>query len=162
MFIDVTRFMSVQQRDDHNDLFILDDCITVVSTSTFLVFFHGFSYKGVYFQWHSHCTPPPFNSTSYIVRNHPLYATTHWKVGPFYNNYDVTRVEKRTAELWVTNLTNSYVQKRAKNRGKPTSGDYYNTTIQQFGFGVLAQYKITVSFFNNLLSQFRCEMLMWR
>ena len=26
----------------------------VVSTSAFLVFFHGSSYRGVYFQWHSH------------------------------------------------------------------------------------------------------------
>ena len=50
-----------------------------------------------------------------------INATTHWKVGPFYNNYDVTTVEKRTAEPLVIN---SFVQKRAKNREKCTSGDY--------------------------------------
>ena len=30
----------------------------VVATSTFLVFFLAFSYRGIYFQWHSHCAPP--------------------------------------------------------------------------------------------------------
>ena len=29
----------------------------VVSTSAFLVFFVAFPYRGVYFQWHSHCAP---------------------------------------------------------------------------------------------------------
>ena len=31
---------------------------SVVSTSAFLGFFHAFSCRGVYFQWHSHCTLP--------------------------------------------------------------------------------------------------------
>ena len=31
--------------------------VLVVSTSAFLVFFLAFSYRGVYFQWHSHCAP---------------------------------------------------------------------------------------------------------
>ena len=43
---------------------------------SFLVFFHAFSYKGFYFHWHSHCTPPPL--WYYIIHSQkasllPLY-----------------------------------------------------------------------------------------
>ena len=41
--------------------------------------------------------------------------------GCFLTNYDVTRLERRTAELIVINST---VQKRAQNREKIASGDY--------------------------------------
>ena len=37
---------------------IVTVCQLVVSTSAFLVFFLAFSYRWVYFQWHSHCAPP--------------------------------------------------------------------------------------------------------
>ena len=36
-----------------------------------------------------------------------IQATTHWKVGTFYTNYDVIRIEKRTAELWVNKCYSS-------------------------------------------------------
>ena len=39
----------------------------------------------------------------------------------FLTNYDVTRVERKTAESLGIN---SLVKKRAQNREKPTSGDY--------------------------------------
>ena len=83
----------------------------VVSTSAFLVFFHAFSYRGVYFQWHSYCSPPR-GITSYI----------EFHLEGFLTNYDVIRVERKTAEYTVIN---SSVQKRAQNREKPTSGDYF-------------------------------------
>ena len=40
----------------------------------------------------------------------------------FVTNYDVTRAERKTAELLGIN---SSVEKRAQNREKTTSGDYY-------------------------------------
>ena len=40
----------------------------------------------------------------------------------FWTNYDVIKVEKKTAEHIVIN---SSVEKRAQNREKTTSGDYY-------------------------------------
>ena len=52
-------------------------------------------------------------------------------------NYDVTRVERKTAEL--LGIISS-VQKRAQNREKTTSGDYFysiNLTIQE---NILAEY----------------------
>ena len=39
----------------------------------------------------------------------------------FYNNYDIIRVERKTAEYWVINST---VQRRARVWKKSTNGDY--------------------------------------
>ena len=44
----------------------------VVFTSVFLVFFLAFSYRGVYFQLHSHCALP-HGITSQMVKNPPLF-----------------------------------------------------------------------------------------
>ena len=42
--------------------------------------------------------------------------------GCFLTNYDVTRVERKTAEYAVIS---SFVKKPAQNREKSTNGDYY-------------------------------------
>ena len=51
-----------------------------------------------------------------MVRKDVLLRRTNIK-----KNYDVTRVERKTAEFLGIN---SSVQKRAQNREKTTSGDY--------------------------------------
>ena len=43
-------------------------------------------------------------------------------------NYDVTRVERKTAEFLGIN---SFVQKRAQNREKTTSGDYLKVFLRE-------------------------------
>ena len=60
----------------------------VVSTRTFLVFFHGFSYNGVCFHYNIPKLYPPSS------------------FGPFLTNYDVTRIERKTAELLGINVLN--------------------------------------------------------
>ena len=42
----------------------------------------------------------------------------------FLTNYDVTRVERKTAEYAVIS---SFVKKPAQNREKSTNGDYYSS-----------------------------------
>ena len=74
----------------------------VVSTSAFLVFFLAFSYRGVYYQWHSHCPPP---SWYYVIADQKPSTII---------------VKAAMAAL------NSSVQKAAQNREKPTSGDYFH------------------------------------
>ena len=53
----------------------------------------------------------------------PATERLYWILfGHLLNNYDVIRVERKTAEpLGI----NSFVQKRAQNREKTTSGDYF-------------------------------------
>ena len=58
------------------------------SSRTFLVFFHGFSYNGVCFHY-------------YIPKLYPPSS-----FGPFLTNYDVTRIERKTAELLGINVLN--------------------------------------------------------
>ena len=52
----------------------------------------------------------------------PTEKLDSFSFGRFLTNYDVTRVERKTAELTVINFD---VQKRAQNREKITKGDYY-------------------------------------
>ena len=50
--------------------------IQVVFTSAFLIFFLAFLYRGVYFKWHSRCTPLVVLREQRIEKN-PLVETTH-------------------------------------------------------------------------------------
>ena len=55
------------------------------------------------------------------IESEKVYLNVPFSFACFFTNYDVTRVENKTAEPLGINST---VQKRAQNKEKTTSGDY--------------------------------------
>ena len=70
-----------------------------------------------------------FRGPANEISHHPLKGYTEFHLDVFLTNYDVTRVERKSAEYA---LTTSFVKKLVQNREKSTNGDYLHKNRKIF------------------------------